>query len=248
MKRLFLALLLLAAVFWPHDEANATACTGGCSQFVHASAFSGTAPGVTITGVTAGDSLHIWYCYEGPTAVNGVTVGGSATGVQIGAVTSTGGGHFCGMAVKANSASGSVAIVVNTIGACTNCDTWVSEWAGEATSSSLAAENSTYTAGSSSTPLPCGSITSGAGDTIEALLFQSQSVTPTSSPAGYSASFIFSTYSFGVFKTAASAGASNPTYTGGASSFDNSVTCASFTQAGGGGAVLHNRTMTGAGS
>lgn len=238
MRRLipfFIAVACLLGLAAP-SRATTAACTAGCVSFNSGSAFSGTAPSVTITGVTAGHSLHMWFCGSGPTAIASVTVGGSATGVTTGPPTPpSGGGNFCAMAVKPNASAGSNAVVWNTTGACTNCTQWVSEWAGEAASSSLTSSNGTFTLGTGS--LPCGAITSNAGDTIDAMMFQPQNDAPTI-PSGFSVSFNAGTSGFGVFQTGAASGSSNPTYTGAATSPDNYVMCGSFAQAGGGGGTI----------
>lgn len=235
LKRIIPTLLaaLVCFVAWHPREAHATACTAGCVQYEQGLTFSGSPPTVTVTGVAAGNSIHVFFCIIGPTAVTSVTVGGSSA--TVGSATSLGNSTLCGMAVRSNVSAGSNDAVVNvTGGACAACFVWAEEWSGDASSSPLDAENSTYTAGSSSTPLPCGSISPvSSGDTIEVVLFQADNVAPTDDPSGYSVAFTYSTYIYSTYKTSASSGSQNPTFTSGASSVNNSVICAAFVQSGG---------------
>ena len=74
--------MLTVCCLWRPAPANATACTAGCVQFVDNSTGSSTSPNITIAGVVAGHALHVWFCLNGPTAVNSVTTNGQGNLVK----------------------------------------------------------------------------------------------------------------------------------------------------------------------
>lgn len=244
MLRVLTLLAALAFLWAAPASATTSACTAGCTQYHTNSVFSGTSISVTTSGVVAGHGLHIYYCGQGPTAYGSVTVNGSAA--TVGGTTSLGGSNLCGAAFFANAPSGNYSVAVATTGACTNCSIWVGEWADSA-AATLDAMATTYTSGAN-TNAPCGSMTPAtAGDTIDAVIYQPQNVTPTIQN-GFAASFTSSTNTFGAFKTGAASGVQTPTpFLSGVGSFDNSVMCLAITQPGGGGGSGTFRALLGVG-
>jgi hypothetical protein len=237
---------LLLATGSPAAEANASACSAGCAQYVSSSAFSGTSVSATLVGVTAGHSIHVFWCLTPNTlTVTGVTIGGNAA--TVGTNTSgTGGSDRCGMAVYPNSPSGSVSVVVNASATCSGCYVHAEEWAGDAATSPLDGQNSTYTAdGIAGTSLPSGVFTSTATDTIEAMIFEPNGASNTI-PSGFTTAANDTANGWiSSYKTSVTAGAQNPTFTSVSGAFDNFVSGAAFKSASG--VISHLRLLIGAG-
>jgi hypothetical protein len=127
------ALALLAVCCWQPRSAHAqnSCAASSCVQWGGTGFQSGTTtPGTTVTGVTAGDTLDIYFCGEGPTALGSVTDNGTAVTVGAVQVNAGPGASLCLVAVSSNVTAGSHVIVINTTGSCTSCTTIVPEWAG----------------------------------------------------------------------------------------------------------------------
>lgn len=252
MKHLLALLALLAAVCcWGSHEANATACTVGCVQYVLHNSFSGTTANSTVTGVVAGHGIRVWACLDETgsptgTGISTLTIGGTSVTPQ--ATASSGDGYICSVSYRANVSSGSNAVNLTINGtACTGCTTYAEEWA-DASTSAADGQNATFTTdGTLDTSLPCGSITtSGSNDNVEAILFQADSTAPTSGPAGFTLAYSATTF-YAYYNTAVTAGTYNPSYSSASGDYNNHVVCLAITEAGGGGAVTSNRLLMGVG-
>jgi hypothetical protein len=116
------ALALLAVCCWQPRSAHAqnSCAASSCVQWGGTGFQSGTTtPGTTVTGVTAGDTLDIYFCGEGPTALGSVTDNGTAVTVGAVQVNAGPGASLCLVAVSSNVTAGSHVIVINTTGSCT---------------------------------------------------------------------------------------------------------------------------------
>lgn len=245
MKRL-LPLLLLLAFCWPHDKAHATACTGGCIQYGNASTFSGTTITTTLTGVTAGNDIRVYYVVAPNTSTATVTVGGSAaTACTTINQTVT---YTVGCAYFPNVGSGSKAVVVTSSATCTQCTVLAEEWAGDITSGTLDGQNA---ASVTSGTLAAGSVTtSGSNDSFELFLYTTNGVAPTAVPTGFA--FAANTGTgvglYSSFQNSVTAGTYNPSYTRTAGMNNNWLVGAAFKQSGGGGPTCPlTRATTGVG-
>ena len=218
--------------------ANGACTVGGCIKYYAGSSFSGsTVSSGTLTSVGAGHDLRIFYCVQPTTLViSGVTAqGGTAT---LGTTTNNAGSDYCGVAYYPNTTTTTTAVVATFTGTCTNCQIYVEEWAGDATSSVADGQNANAVSlgGTAGQNMPCGSFTTNtAGDTLEVVVYQLQGVTPTA-PSGYSAANAITSpgswYSF--YTTGAATGSHNPTPTSGTNSYNNEILCGGYVVAGGG--------------
>ncbi len=227
-KLLALLLLALTGVCCWSQGARADVslgCSAGCTSSWGNVSSSGTTTTITsMTGVTAGDNIRVWF-QTGSVTLTSLTVNSSSTGVQIGGTTVNG----AGVAVYPNSPSGALTIVATFSGTCSYCVIIAEDWPGGVTSSILDGQNATET--TISTTSPCGNITTtGSNDQIEAVMFNT---TSSALPSGYSSvtaynGFITWTSSY---KGSIGAGSYNPTYTA-SSTGNNVVICGGFKLAG----------------
>jgi hypothetical protein len=235
MKKLLLILaLLVAGSFFqsPSAKASGGACAAGCVQYGTGGAFSGNTISVTLTGVTAGNGVHAYVCFQGPTSIASATVGGNSATVSNNFSPTN--KNTCGVVAYGNSPAGSVTITATLAGsACANCEMIAEEWNGDAHTSLLDGQNGGYVfAASPGSALAPGTFTTThAQDVIEVVLFQVQNAEPTL-PAGFT--FAVDTTTTGPWYTAyelvSVAGAQNPTWTSGTNSFNNYVLGGGFAQ------------------
>src|SRR5271166_1412651 len=157
--------------------------------------------------------------------------------------------YLCGTAVVTDSSSGSITVTVSVTGTCGGCNLLVEEWAGDASSSPLDGENSTYTFyGSSGTSLPSGSFSTSQTDTVEAVYFSNLGAVPTTNPSGFSqaANDLTGNGWLSTYKATVGSASQDPTYSSASSGSNAWVTAAGFKQTGGGGgggAVYHSRLL-----
>lgn len=228
MRRIVPSLFALALALWP-IEADATACTAGCTQFIEAGS-STTTNTTTLTSVVAGHSITAFYCFTAAVTISSFTIGGVAA--TIGGATSTTSGHTCGLANAVNVASGSIVTTVTYSAACGSCQLLTEEWPDTSTTGTMNGMNSTATSGSiANTPIPSGAFTTtGSSDRVESFYLQLAAIAPTL-PGGYAVaenSIFASTGIMSVFATGVTPGSQNPTFLSGAGSNDTSNSAAGF--------------------
>ena len=255
MKRLAILLAVIFAVGWVAGPrpAHATACTAGCVKYIHGTASSGTTVSATVPTVTAGHSLRIWFCYPLSNTVssltNTVSAVQSGTTAVLGTHLASSGSESCNVGFVANATAGSNVATLTVSTSCTGgCDIWSEEWP-DPTTGTMDGQNATYSTigGTAGQTVPCGNITTtGSNDTIEAFLYQGQSVAPTY-PSGYSSAYIYSTWIYLEYSTGNAANTYNPSFLSGTNAYNNYVVCAGFTQAANVGPPAGSRGMLGVG-
>ena len=242
-----LGFVLLAAA-WPHAQANAAACTAGCSQVQNTTVFSGTSVSVTLTSVVAGHSVRGLVCYNGPTAM-AMTVGGSSA--TSGGVAPSGGGYTCSVFNKINVSSGSVVVTGTATGTCVGCFLFAEEWPDTSTTGTMDGQNGTYLyVGASGTSIPTGSFTTtGSSDSIEVFLLNIAWLGAATPPSGYATSVNLSTSAGyqSAYITGVSAGSTNPAFVSTAIYTDTWALGAGFTGVTGGGGGPPLRVLMGVG-
>jgi hypothetical protein len=208
IKALLLSLLLALCVVWLPGSAHAqNSCSAGCVQW-GGTGFQGStsAPGTTVTGVTAGDTLHAYMCGTGPTAVTSATDNGTAMPISQTVVNGT--SMVCAEATSVNTSAGSHVIVFNVTGTCTSCTTIVPEWAGAVP---LASSNGALSAGGSSVAANGGNVTATGTALLETMYSAlTNSGTPTT-PSGLTIAVQVANINI-AFENV-SAGTFNPTWT-----------------------------------
>jgi hypothetical protein len=235
--------VLLLAAFWLSGAAHAqNSCSAGCVQW-GGTGFQGStsAPGTTVTGVTAGDTLDIYFCGLGPTALGTVTDNGTSVPVGAVQVNANAGQELCLVAVSSNTTAGSHVIVVNVTGTCSSCTTIVPEWHGVST---LTTNNgaATNTLGVISTPVTGGSVTATASARVESMYTAVSTSNGQTIPSGFT-SELSNEAGISIAFEDVSAGSFNPSWTTSPSPGDGVpiVMNAIFQAGGGGGAVTHSR-------
>jgi hypothetical protein len=203
----------------PAAAASAYAPVGSPST---GSSFSGSTIAITRTGTVAGHAIL------GTVAINPTSGTLSISGTcALGTGRGSGNARQSAAFYCINIAGGSLTVTVTSTSTITDARMELEEWSGVATSSAYDGDNSTYTAGTTGTNLPCGSMSTGSsGDLIWAAIFQGESVAPTVG-SGYTLNNnnAGSADWWSEYKTQASSGAINPNWTGGTNSFDNWVSC-----------------------
>lgn len=250
MKKLLPLLLVLVAFFYVQPRAayaqSPTPCSSGCIQWEGEGFVSGTnTPGTPITGVTAGSSLHIWFCGQGPTAYTSVTVDGVPATLGPTQVSVLSGILICLVANAPSVSAGSHTIVVNGTGpVCTNCTVIVSEWGGSNTN--MISQNGGTATGGISTPVTGGSVTATGSGIIETFYSALSYNGDPTQPATYSVAYL-SIAGFSTAWTTVTAGSFDPSWTTSSGGDTNTVVMSAIFQPSGG-VTLHTRAMRGQGS
>lgn len=185
--------------------------------------FSGTSVAVTLgSNVTAGNALLVYACgsasgvVDPPSGVTANAVSMTAMGTS---ATNTG-GYTCTGFYLANAAAGATTFTATYSVACVGCNILAEEFSGVLTSSPLDGQNAAWSNNGGGTAGTGSFTTTVAGDLIWTVNFVPNSVAPTI-PSGYTAGISNADSFWSAWLVQGSAGATNPTWTLGATAFNN---------------------------
>jgi hypothetical protein len=248
MRRFLPLLLVILAICCCGQPARAqNACSAGCNNWNGVAFQSGTTtPGATITGVTSGDSLHVYVCYSADaTAVSSVTDNGTAMTIGSVIVNLDSGAFFCLVAARANVASGSHAIVANTSSAGSTVSVFVAEWPGNQpmVSQNGASDNATGV----TSPQTGGNVTATGSALLESLYTNAGGAGAPTIPSGFTLAIPITAFAAGftIAYENVSAGTFNPSWTPNAGGDDYPTVMNEVFQAGS--SFPPQRSLTGVG-